>query len=121
MSRPLYLYIWSAVLLFSIWGCGPAAESSDLSTPNYEEEVRETATAYFNTFSERKDWDKLLSFYPELPTSFENITISHLLSHRSGLLDYIDDNTNVLALDNLNMRDALAFISDPNSGFEYMF
>lgn len=65
MSRPLYLYIWSAVLLFSIWGCGPAAESSDLSTPNYEEEVRETATAYFNTFSERKDWDKLLSFYRE--------------------------------------------------------
>lgn len=62
--------------------------------------------------------DKLLSFYPELPNSFENISINHLLSHRSGLLDYIDDNTNVLALDNLNMQDALAFISDPNSGFE---
>lgn len=62
--------------------------------------------------------DKLLSFYPELPDSFENITISHLLSHRSGLLDYIEDNTNLEALDNLNMQDALAFISDPNSGFE---
>ncbi len=62
--------------------------------------------------------DKLLSFYPELSNSFKNITISHLLSHRSGLLDYIDDNNNLLALDNLNMQDALAFISDPNSGFE---
>lgn len=62
--------------------------------------------------------DKLLSFYPELPQSFAEITVEHLLSHRSGLLDYIDDNTNVLALDNLNMQDAFAFISDPNSGFE---
>ena len=61
--------------------------------------------------------DQLLSFYPEFPTSFENITISHLLSHRSGIFDYINDNTNVLALDNLNMQDALEFIGNPNSGF----
>ena len=62
--------------------------------------------------------DKLLSFYPELSSNFEHITISHLLSHRSGLLDYIEDNTNVLALDDLDIQDALAFIRDPNSGFE---
>ena len=62
----------------------------------------------------------LLTYYPELPQSFSEITIEHLLSHRSGLLDYIEDNTNVLALNDLNMQDALAFISDPNSGFEHL-
>lgn len=62
--------------------------------------------------------DKLLSFYPELPASFSDITIAHLLAHRSGLLDYIDDNNDVTALDNLNMQDALNFLKNPNSGFE---
>jgi len=62
--------------------------------------------------------DLLLSFYPELPASFEGITVQHLLAHRSGLLDYIDDNNNLSSLNNLNMQDALAFISDPNSGFQ---
>ncbi len=62
--------------------------------------------------------DSLLSFLPQLPASFADITIEHLLAHRSGLLDYIDDNTNVLSLNNLNMEDALNFISSPESGFE---
>ena len=62
--------------------------------------------------------DKLVSFYPELPSSFANITVRHLLSHRSGLLDYIDDNTNVTSLNDLNMQEALDFISSPNSGFQ---
>ncbi len=62
--------------------------------------------------------DKLLTFYPELPASFEEITIDHLLSHRSGLLDYIDDNSDLAALNDLNMQDALDFISSPSSGFE---
>ncbi len=62
--------------------------------------------------------DLLLSFYPELPANFEQITIRHLLAHRSGLLDYIEDNTDVTTLNDLNMEDALNFISSDNSGFE---
>ena len=56
--------------------------------------------------------DKLLSYYPELPQSFAEITIEHLLSHRSGLLDYIDDNTDISSLDNLPTSVVLGFFHD---------
>ena len=60
--------------------------------------------------------DKLLSYYPELPQSFADITIEHLLSHRSGMLDYIDDNTDISSLDNLPTSAVLNFFND--SGLE---
>lgn len=60
--------------------------------------------------------DKLLSFYPELPQTFEEITVEHLLSHRSGLLDYIEDNTNLSSLDNLPTSVVLDFFD--GSGLE---
>lgn len=60
--------------------------------------------------------DKLLSFYPELPANFKDITLKHLLSHRSGLLDYIDDNTNLSSLDNVPTAEVLNFFE--NSGLE---
>lgn len=60
--------------------------------------------------------DKLLSFYPDLPAAFEAITIEHLLTHRSGLLDYIDDNTDLSALDNVRTSTVLSFFD--NSGLE---
>lgn len=60
--------------------------------------------------------DKLLSFYPELPQNFEKITLRHLLSHRSGLLDYIDDNTDLSDLDNVPTIEMLNFFD--NSGLE---
>lgn len=65
MTRHLYLLTLSLTLLLSIWGCSPVAEPTNSTTTSYEQEVRETATAYFKTFSERKDWNKLLSFYRE--------------------------------------------------------
>ena len=60
--------------------------------------------------------DKLLSFYPELPRSFEAITIKHLLSHRSGMLDYIDDNTDLSSLNDLPTSEVLNFFN--GSGLE---
>ncbi|MCE7990988.1 MAG: beta-lactamase family protein [Roseivirga sp.] len=56
--------------------------------------------------------NKLLSFYPELPAAFEAITVEHLLTHRSGLLDYIDDNTDLSALDNVQTSTVLGFFDD---------
>ncbi|WP_411031843.1 serine hydrolase domain-containing protein [Spongiimicrobium sp. 3-5] len=58
--------------------------------------------------------DTLLEILPELPSSFENITISHLLSHRSGLLDYIDDNDDLSTLDGLTVSQIPLII--PGSG-----
>jgi len=58
--------------------------------------------------------NKLLDVLPELPSSFENIKISHLLSHRSGLLDYIDDNDDLTTLDGLTISQVPLII--PNSG-----
>lgn len=55
--------IWSFVLLAIAWQCSPAEPHTNTSNSSYEEAVRETAVAFFATFSERKDWDKLLSFY----------------------------------------------------------
>ena len=60
--------------------------------------------------------DKLLSIVPELPDAFQNITIEHLLAHRAGLLDYIDDNTDLTSLDGLTTAQILDLI--PISGLE---
>lgn len=60
--------------------------------------------------------DKLLDFYPELPKSFEGITIEQLITHQAGLLDYIDDNTNIMSLDNLTTPEVLALIGDSGLG-----
>ena len=60
--------------------------------------------------------DKLLSFYPSLPQNFKDITLKHLLAHRSGMLDYIDDNTNLASLDNLLTSEVLHFFD--GSGLE---
>nr|WP_299485353.1 serine hydrolase domain-containing protein [uncultured Allomuricauda sp.] len=60
--------------------------------------------------------DKLLDILPFLPSSFENITIAHLLSHRSGLLDYIDDNTDLSSLDGVTTSQIPSII--PGSGLD---
>ncbi|WP_420602603.1 serine hydrolase domain-containing protein [Flagellimonas sp.] len=58
--------------------------------------------------------DRLLDILPDLPNSFTNITIAHLLSHRSGLLDYIDDNNNLSSLDGVTISQIPSII--PGSG-----
>ncbi len=51
--------------------------------------------------------DTINEYLSPLPSSYENITIEHLLTHTSGILDYITDNNNVLALDNLTTSQVL--------------
>ncbi|EAR00559.1 serine hydrolase domain-containing protein [Maribacter sp. HTCC2170] len=60
--------------------------------------------------------DKLLDILPFLPSSFENITIAHLLSHRSGLLDYIDDNNDWSTLDGVTTSQIPSIV--PGSGLD---
>ncbi len=60
--------------------------------------------------------DKLLDYLPTLPQNFSEITIEHLLSHRSGLLDFIDDNSDLNSLNNLTTAQALNIIE--GSGLE---
>lgn len=60
--------------------------------------------------------DKLLTIVPELSDAFQDITVAHLLAHRAGLLDYIDDNKNVTSLDGLTTAQILDLI--PISGLE---
>ncbi|MEQ9402855.1 MAG: serine hydrolase domain-containing protein [Cyclobacteriaceae bacterium] len=60
--------------------------------------------------------DKLLKFLPELPSSFSEINVNHLLTHRSGLRDYIDDNNDLNTLDNLPTSAVLDFVD--GSGLE---
>lgn len=60
--------------------------------------------------------DKLLTIVPELSNAFQDITVAHLLSHRAGLLDYIDDNSDVTSLDGLTTSQIVDLI--PISGLE---
>ncbi|MEO9965536.1 MAG: serine hydrolase domain-containing protein [Reichenbachiella sp.] len=62
--------------------------------------------------------DKLLHFLPDLPESFSEITIAHLLSHQAGLRDYINDNGNLAALNNVTTTQILDLI--PGSGLDQL-
>lgn len=60
--------------------------------------------------------DKLLTIVPELSEAFQDITVAQLLSHKAGLLDYIDDNTDLSSLDGLTTSQIIDLI--PISGIE---
>lgn len=46
-----------------LWQCEVADTKSNLTSRSIA--VKKTTEAYFQTFAERKDWEKLLSFYQE--------------------------------------------------------
>ena len=60
--------------------------------------------------------DKLLTILPDLPHAFQEITVVQLLSHKAGLLDYIDDNSDLSSLDGLTTSEILDLL--PISGLE---
>ena len=60
--------------------------------------------------------DHLVGIVPGLPLAYENITIGHLLSHQAGLLDFIDDNTDLTSLDGMTTTQIIESI--PNSGLD---
>lgn len=62
IQRLTYLF-GCFVLLLIFWQCHSAIPTSDTEPTTYESQVRQTAVDYFQTFSERKDWNKLLSYY----------------------------------------------------------
>ncbi|MBO6536790.1 MAG: beta-lactamase family protein [Balneolaceae bacterium] len=60
--------------------------------------------------------DKISSYLTPLPSSYSDITVEHLLTHTSGILDYITDNNDLSSLDNLTTSNVLELID--NSGLE---
>ncbi len=64
MNTKAYILISSMCFLnLAIFSC--QSENTNLQEPSRTQQVQETAEAYFATFSDRKDWDKLCSFYRE--------------------------------------------------------
>ncbi|MCI5056406.1 MAG: hypothetical protein MRY83_09885 [Flavobacteriales bacterium] len=59
------------VVLFITNGCQPTKETN---ANKLEQAVRNEALAYFETFAERADWDKLCSFYRE-DVHFKDISL----------------------------------------------
>ena len=59
--------------------------------------------------------DTAFTYLPELPAELRTVTLRQLLTHTSGIPDYIDDNTDVRSLDNLTNAQLLAL---PNTGIE---
>ena len=62
--------------------------------------------------------DFLVDYIPNLPNSYSAITIRHLLLHSSGLLDFIDDNTDQSGLDNFSNEDLINSL--PTSGLDVL-
>ena len=62
--------------------------------------------------------DKLLSYIPELSTSWQDITIHHLLSHQSGIPDFLNDPMDNLQKIGLTNQGLISFLAD-NSELEF--
>lgn len=70
MKRRLPFFILSLALLVA---CQPT-NIEEPKSADRSRQVHETATAFFETYAERKDWNKLLSFYrPDM--TFEDIAL----------------------------------------------
>ena len=56
----------STLLLTTLFACQPStSEDAQEWQPTRAVQIHERATALFDTYAERKDWNKLLSFYRE--------------------------------------------------------
>lgn len=63
--------------------------------------------------------DSLLDYIPELPSSWRKITIEHLLTHRSGIYDIINDGWKPLVLNGMTNNGLLTYlIQHPALEFE---
>ncbi len=63
--------------------------------------------------------DSLLDYIPELPPSWAKITIDHLLTHRSGIYDIINDGWRPTLLNGMTNNDLIAYlIQNPALEFE---
>lgn len=62
-NSPSFISLLSLLVILLI--AGSCQEVKKDSTNDIEESVRSEAQAYFDTFSERSDWDKFCSFYQE--------------------------------------------------------
>lgn len=58
-------------ILFAIHSCHQTKPANDTQ---FEQAIRNEATAYFETFAERSDWDKFCSFYRE-DVHFKDVTL----------------------------------------------
>jgi len=55
--------------------------------------------------------DKLISFIPELSNTWKDITIHHLLSHQSGIPDYINDDRDFQRINEWTNQDLIDFFT----------
>lgn len=62
--------------------------------------------------------DSILRYIPELPESWENITIHHLLSHQSGIPDFQNDWWDANWLDGLTNQGLINYFTE-NSSLEF--
>jgi len=63
--------------------------------------------------------DSVLDYIPELPPSWRRITIEHLLTHRSGIYDIINDGWRPSLLNGMTNNDLLTYlIKNPALEFE---
>jgi len=73
MKNKSTLQKWPPLMIILLIGIS-CNQTKEITTNEFEEDVRQKAKEYFETFAERSDWDKLCSFYRE-DVSFKDITL----------------------------------------------
>ena len=70
--------------------------------------------------------DPIVNYLPELPTSWGTITIRYLLSHQSGIPDYLNEIFSAEVVQTMTNRDVIAYFAthpdlhfEPGSRFRY--
>lgn len=120
----------STVILEKCYGLANIQEQLPVSpgTPFYLASVSKQFTAMAIMILEERGWltyeDKLETYFPQVPDSWNAITIHHLLTHQSGIPDYLNDLripttgiTNDQVLDILIQNEELEF--SPGTKYEY--
>ena len=73
MKNNYSLIHWFQYILIALISIG-CQQTKTTQANDFEQEVRKKATAFFETFAERSDWEKFCSFYSE-DVHFKDITL----------------------------------------------
>lgn len=63
--------------------------------------------------------DLLLDYVPELPDSYQNITVDHLLSHRSGIIDIFNDFWNPSLFQHMTLDGLVSYLGTEHEKLEF--
>lgn len=79
------------LVVFGFFSCGSKEKDNKKEKPHLtrKQQVEKTARLYFQTFAERKDWEKLLSFYSDT-VNFEDVLLQTKIRGKEEFKEFYD-------------------------------